>query len=150
MFEIARKGTLNEMEQIYNENNKVIDSINEKSFTPLILACYKENVDVALFLISKTNNINYASNLGTALMAAVMKGNLQLINALLERKVNLNAQDDEGKTALHIATLTNQNDIVKLLLKEGAKKEIKSNFNESPLDIARSNKNTELIILLDF
>jgi ankyrin repeat protein len=149
VFDIARNGTLNEIKQIYNENKSAIDSTNDKSFSPLILACYKNNEEVALFLIEKTADINYRSNIGNALMAAVMKGNLKVINSLLEKKVDLNSQDQEGNSALYFATLTNQNEIVKLLLKAGAKIDLKNNADEIPLDIAKRNKNTELIILLN-
>lgn len=149
IFDIARNGTLDEIIDQYKINPKVIDSINNQSFSPLILACYNNNVDVALFLIEHTANINYSSNLGNALMAAVMKGNIVIIEALIKQNIHINNKDNDGNTALHFATLLNHNLIVRLLLKAGANKESKNNLNETAFDIAKRNNNTELIILLD-
>jgi len=52
-FDVARKGTVTQMEEIYRNNPKVIDSTDSHSSSMLILACYRGNIDVAKYLISK-------------------------------------------------------------------------------------------------
>jgi len=49
----------------------------------------------------------------------------------------VNLQDLDGNTALHIATLNNNIDVVKLLLENGADKEIKNKNEKTALDFAK-------------
>ena len=51
-------------------------------------------------------------------------------------KVCVNDQDIEGKTSLHIAVEMCNSDIVALLLKYNARKDIKDNQGKTPYDIA--------------
>ena len=149
VFDIARKGNLQEIQEIYKNNPAAIDSLDEKKSSPLLLACYRGNTDVALFLADKTKNINYNAGMGTALMAAVMSGNTTIVAKLIAIKADLNLADTSGKTALIYATFFNKTDIVKLLLQAGVDKNAKDADNRTALDYANFNKNTELIILLN-
>lgn len=149
IFDIARKGTLLEIETIYKENPTLINTIDDRKSSPLILACYRANVPVALFLADKVADINYNSGMGTALMASVMSGNAQIVEKLITVKADLNQFDSQGKTALIYAVFFNKNDIVKLLIQAGANKNQKDSDGKTALDFANFNKNTELIILLD-
>lgn len=149
VFDVARKGTVAEMESLYKENPEIINSVDERKSSPLILACYRANEPVALYLIEKVKNINYNSGMGTALMAGVMSGNITIIENLIDAKADLNQVDSSGKTALIYASFFNKNDIVKVLVKAGAYKEIKDNDGKTALDFANFNNNTDLIILLD-
>lgn len=148
VFDVARYGTVQQMENLYRENPDVINKIDSKKFSPLILACYRGNEDVALFLIEKVKDIDYTSGMGTALMAAVMNGNLKLIEKLIDHKANLNITDKDGKTALIYAVFFNKNEIAKALINAGADKMIKDNDGKKAIDFAEFNSNTELIILL--
>lgn len=149
VFDVARKGTLQEIEALYKKNAEAINTIDERKSSPLILACYRGNEDVALFLADKVKDVNYNSGMGTALMAAVMSGNAKISEKLIAVKADLNQADTSGKTALIYATFFNKSDIVKLLIQAGANKSAKDNDNRTALDYANFNKNTELIILLD-
>ena len=149
VFSISRKGTLDQIQEVYSKNPQSINSISENKSSPLILACYRNNEAVALFLVDKVEDINYNSGMGSALMAAVMSGNITIINKLISLKADLNLKDVQGKTALIYAVFFNKNDIVKSLLKAGADKKITDNEGRAALDYANFNKNTELIILLN-
>ena len=149
VFDVARKGTLLEMENIYKQNPKGIDSVNDNKATPLILACYRNNEAVALYLLDKVSNINYNSGMGTALMAAIMSGNKVIIEKLITKKADLDQTDTQGKTALIYAAFNNNTEIVQMLLKAGANKKLADKENRTALDYAKFNKNTQLIILLD-
>jgi ankyrin repeat protein len=149
VFDIARKGTLSEMKAFYEKNTELINSTDDRKSSPLILACYRANVEVALFLADKVKDINYNSGMGSALMAAVMSGNVLITKKLIEKKADLNQIDSDGKTALIYAVFFNKNDIAKLLIEAGANKSIKDSEGKTALDFANFNKNTELIILLN-
>ena len=149
VFDIARSGTLEEIQTVYKTRPELINSINEKKSSPLILACYKGNEPVALFLAVKVKDVNYNSGMGTALMAAVMSGNVSIVKKLISNKADLNQADAQGKTALIYATFFNKNEIAKELITAGANKKEKDHDGRTALDYANFNKNTELVILLD-
>jgi hypothetical protein len=149
VFDIARKGTLAEIEALYKLNPELINTVDDRKSSPLLLACYRGNVDVALFLTHKVKDVNYNSGMGTALMAAVMSGNVDIIKNLIAVKADLNQTDSQGKTALIYAVFFNKNDIAKILIDAGADKSLKDSDGKTALDFATFNKNTELIILLN-
>ncbi len=149
VFDVARKGTLSEMEVIYKQNLEFVNAINDNKATPLILACYRNNEAVALYLSDKVSNVNYNSGMGTALMAAIMSGNKVIIEKLISKKADLDQQDTQGKTALIYAAFNNNTEIVQMLLKAGANKKLADTENRTALEYAKFNKNTQLIILLD-
>jgi ankyrin repeat protein len=149
VFDVARKGSLTEIQTIYKQNPEVVNAINDNKATPLILACYRNNEAVALYLSDKVSNINYNSGMGTALMAAIMSGNKVIIEKLISNKADLDQQDIQGKTALIYAAFNNNFEIAQLLVKAGANSKITDNEKRTALDYAKFNKNTQLIILLD-
>ena len=149
VFDVARKGTLIEMEAIYKQKTELVDAVNDNKATPLILACYRNNEAVALYLTDKVSNINYNSGMGTALMAAIMSGNKVIIQKLISKKADLDQKDTQGKTALIYAAFNNNFEIAQLLVKAGANSKLADNENRTALDYAKFNKNTQLIILLD-
>lgn len=149
VFDIARKGTLSDIQEIFNQTPDLINSINDNKATPLILACYRNNEAVALYLSDKVSNINYNSGMGTALMASIMSGNKVIIEKLISKKADLDQTDTQGKTALIYASFNNNTEIVQMLIKAGANKKLADKENRTALDYAKFNKNTQLIILLD-
>jgi ankyrin repeat protein len=149
VFDVARKGSLTEIQNIYKQNPELVNTINDNKATPLILACYRNNEAVALYLSDKVSNINYNSGMGTALMAAIMSGNKVIIEKLISNKADLDQQDIQGKTALIYAAFNNNFEIAQLLVKAGANSKITDNEKRTALDYAKFNKNTQLIILLD-
>ncbi|OYU79685.1 MAG: hypothetical protein CFE23_12865 [Flavobacterium sp. BFFFF1] len=149
VFDVCRKGSLSEITAQYNQNPDIINSVNEGGSSPLILAAYNGNEAVALFLAEKVKDLNYNNGRGTALMAAVMNGNISIISKLLAQHANVDLTSADGKTALMYAVYFNKNEAAKLLIKSGADKTLKDNEGKTALDMAQFNKNTELIILLD-
>ena len=149
VFDVARKGTLSEIEDIYQKNPEFVNAINDNKATPLILACYRNNEAVALYLTDKVANINYNSGMGTALMAAIMSGNKTIIEKLISKKADLDQKDTQGKTALIYAAFNNNVEITQMLIKAGANSKLADNEKRTALDYAKLNKNTPLIILLD-
>jgi ankyrin repeat protein len=71
-------------------------------------------------LLPKANLQFRTSHNRTFIHAAVIGKNLEIIEQLLQKKVDVNAKDKEGDTALQLATEHNSIPVVKLLLKYGA------------------------------
>jgi len=72
---------------------------------------------------------------------AVAKNDITLLNKLADLKIDINGQNKDGLTALHRAAMIAKNDtVLKYLLSNGAKKEIKTEFDESAYDLAKENE----------
>ena len=78
------------------------------------------------------------NELESQLFKAIRDGNLQVVQALIQKGVNLDCKNDYGQTPLHHAVLYEKVTIVELLLEKGAKIE-EDNFEQlTPLQIKRS------------
>ena len=148
IFDIARKGTIEEVKTAMKQNPDIINSVNDEGYSPLILASYRGNIEVAKFLIKNVKDINGSSSMGTPLMAAVVKGNKEIVQALLENKADPNIADQNGTTALIYATIFKHYDIVEMLLKASATIDLKDIRGNSAADYARISKDEKLSELL--
>ena len=75
---------------------------------------------VQLFLAAGIDGNSQDATGSTALMVAAKTGRIDVVNKLLQQKLNLDLQNKQGETALMLAAANNQADIVKLLLKKNA------------------------------
>lgn len=77
----------------------------------------------------------------TLLHIAAKKNNLALLKRLIAFDIDVNAKNAEGYTALHIAAMKAENDaILKYLIHQGADKTVKTEFDETVLDLASENE----------
>lgn len=148
VFTIARNGTVDEMKVLFETNANSVNDVDKNGFSPLILASYRGNFEVAKYLISIVKDVNYQSPEGTALMAAVMRNNPELIELLITKKANLNATNNMGVTALMLATQFKNIEIITLLLKHNADKLLKDKEGKTAFEYAVSTNNDAIIQLL--
>ncbi|MEM6720584.1 MAG: ankyrin repeat domain-containing protein [Bacteroidota bacterium] len=148
VFQIARNGTVAEMEQLYKKNPEVIHTQNEYGYSPFLLACYNGNAKMVSFLVDKIKDINGISKYGTPLMAAVYKRDEVIVDILLKNGADVNKGDEGGTTALHYATLFNNTAIAEKLINAGAKANVKDRSGKTAFDYATNYKNQKLITLI--
>ena len=72
----------------------------------------------------------------TPLMRATYKGNMEIVQLILEQKPALNTQNHKKETALVLAIKRGFLDIVKILISEGANCNIVSTADLTPIDYA--------------
>lgn len=148
IFDIARNGTVADVKELMKENPDIINQNNENGFTPLILACYRNNIEVAKFLIDHVKDVNYKSNEGTALAGLAVKYNRDLVEHLLNKKADPNIVDATGSTPLFWAVKFGNKELVELLLKHRADKSVKDSQGMTPFEYALQTNNRDIINLL--
>lgn len=148
VFDVARKGNLEEIERIMKADKEMINQIDENSYSPLILACYHQNTEVAEFLINHVNNIDYVSKQGTALSALCINYDKNLVLKILQKNANPNIKDENGITPLIWAVKMGNQELVAILLKYKADKNIIDNYGKSAFEYAIASKNEIIINIL--
>ncbi|MFC6268453.1 ankyrin repeat domain-containing protein [Frigoriflavimonas asaccharolytica] len=148
VFDVARNGTVAEMQALMDINNDTINTKNNNGFSPLLLACYRGNTDVAEFLIDHVKNIDEMSPEGTALVASIFKGDQKLSELLLKKGANPDVQNGEGITALMYAVQNQNEDLVKLLLRYKTNIKLKDKQDKTAFEYAVFSKNKNITNLL--
>lgn len=148
IFDIARNGTVTEVQELMKQNPDVINQTNENGFSPLILACYRGNVEVAKFLIDHVKDVNYKSDEGTALSGLSVKYNKDLVERLLKKNADPNIADTTGYTPLFWAVKFGNKELVELLLKYKADKTKKDSMGMTPFEYALKTDKKDIINLL--
>lgn len=87
-------------------------------------------------------NLTQAQKDGSTLYHfAVLKNDLTLLKKIAPLNIDINAKNKDGLTALHKAAMIAKDDaVLKYLLSIGAKKDIKTDFDESAYDLAKENE----------
>lgn len=125
---------------------------NDQGLTPLMLAAgFGYTTLVELLLTYGANVLALDTVMGsTALHKAVLSGNTSIIQILLENGAFINLQSPViGNSPLMDAVLYKQEHVVEVLLKNKARTELRNNFQETALDIARNMGTLSVIQLLE-
>jgi ankyrin repeat protein len=148
VFDIARKGTVEQAKEKFKDNPNSFNVLNDEGYSPLLLACYRSNNEVAKYLINIGSDINGKSKFGTPLMACIVKGNNEIATFLIQSKADINAADSNGTTALIYAVQFKNTTILKLLLENKVDKSHKDKSDKTAFEHAVFSRNEEIINLL--
>ncbi|MES2679902.1 MAG: ankyrin repeat domain-containing protein [Bacteroidota bacterium] len=148
IFAAARTGDVKRIEALFKINADTVNSKNASGFTPLIIACYRNQAEATKFLLDHKANVNATSPEGPVILGACYKGNLELTTLLINYKADVNARNEAGTTALMYAALSGNVELLKLLLKQGAEKQAEERSGKTALSYAKMNGSKEIIALL--
>ncbi len=98
--------------------NLDLNALNAKGESPLMLAVFNGDLDLASQMIKKGADVNKTG--WTPLHYAATKGHLALISLLIENHAYIDAESPNGSTPLMMASMYGTAEAVKLLLDEGA------------------------------
>ena len=110
---------------------------NKKDLTPLdILIIYGDLESIDILLASPNIDIHHLDSQGLTFLHKATLRDLEIFTRFLEKGININQQNHDGKTALHYASFYKKADIVSLLLSEGADYTISDINEKTALDEA--------------
>lgn len=109
--------------------------------------------EVLGLLLEAGAKVNAPNNYGiTPLMRAIQRQSLygiDIVNFLLDKGADINAQTPTGETALTVASGNGYKDVVKLLINRGANVNIKGGrSNVTPIKVARERGHEDIVTLL--
>lgn len=107
--------------------------LDNYSGTPLSVAIEKDHKEIVQIILQQ--NLT-AENLGRALVAAAMVGNMEWVQSLLAKGAALNMSDNTGKTALMLAAERGDLPMVELLVKHKAEVNVRNSSMHTPLSYA--------------
>lgn len=123
VFDVARSGTAEKMEEYLKKFPDHVNLISEHGSSPFLLAAYRGNNEVANLLIEKGADLTYCYGEGSAIYALIYKNNIQLLEAILKKGVNVNdtCQFQQLGYPIHFALTLQRYDAISLLLKYNVK-----------------------------
>lgn len=123
VFDLARSGTAEKMEKYLNKHPDHVNLISEHGSSPFLLAAYRGNNEVANLLIERGADLTYCYGEGSAIYAVIYKNNIELLEAILKKGVNVNdtCQFQQLGYPIHFALTLQRYDAISLLLKYNAK-----------------------------
>lgn len=133
---------------LLNTNAANVNAVDKRHQTALYYACKEEAVECVEMLLEHSADPSIANAAGvTPLILSGINGNMDVANLLLPRLLGpqLDAQDKRGQTALYHACEGNHTELAICLLKSGADPIIVSNHLITPLMLASSRGNDEIV-----
>lgn len=109
---------------------------DSRGYTPLMIAAERGNHNIVKKLLKNgvdLHNISYSQKLSKPIHLAAYEGHIEVIKEILNNGVDIDLTDSYGRTALCCAAQSQQLDLVKFLLANGASVNSASKHGISPL-----------------
>jgi ankyrin repeat protein len=152
LFEATAAGKFEVVAHLVDLHPEAVNFYAEDGFTPLGLACYFGQFEIARYLVMKGADVNLASNNGFKvypLHSAAAGNHTQIAKMLIENKAHVNVKQQSGITALHSAAQNGNIDLLILLLEHGADVSARMEGGKLPADLARDKGFLEIAEALD-
>ncbi|HBL98910.1 TPA: hypothetical protein DDZ86_04685 [Candidatus Dependentiae bacterium] len=130
LHDLINTGKTEEAIELLNSTKIDLEQLDNKGYTPFLLACRKNDIPLAKLLIEKGANINASCTTGpnagaTPLLYVCHNNNFKFAKQLIEKGANVNASllstgPDAGGTSLIYACTHNNFELAKLLIEKGA------------------------------
>lgn len=146
IFEIARKGTAKEMQRLLKKHPEQLQHRSEQGATPLLLATYRGNYEVAALLLELGADPNLCYKEGAAIYGVIFKADTSMLHLLISHGVDVNqpCQFQELGYPIHLAINLQRIDVLKQLITAGARLDVLDAQGRSISDLLRIYQNPQL------
>lgn len=151
LMSAVKENDLAKVTELLKNKNINLAETDENGFAPLAWAAREGYSSIVDLLIKAGANVNQNDQWmgATAGHKAAFWGRTEAMELLIKHGLNLDARGSyNGYTALMDAITRNHNAVAKLLIEAGARIDIRGHDNLTAIDIAKMNKNDELLRLL--
>ncbi|MGZ3776800.1 MAG: ankyrin repeat domain-containing protein [Mucilaginibacter sp.] len=151
LFEASAVGKFDVVAHLLYTNPEAVNEYAEDGFTPLGLACYFGQFEVARYLVLKGADVNLPSNNGFNVLpihSAAAGNYTEIVRMLVANGANVNVKQQAGATPLHSAAQNGNLEMLILLLENGAETEARMEGGKLPADLAREKGFTEIAEIL--
>ena len=149
LFDAVRTGNIEDVEKLLDLFPELINAVDAKCYSPLIIAAYNDHESIVAFLLKRGANVNAADAAGnTALMGAAFKGYTTIVKALIDAGAEVNLRNQQDAPALTFAATFGRLEIAELLLDNGSQINLADNRGKTSYDHAVLQENEEMITLL--
>lgn len=152
LWEAAAVGRLDRVRELVNANAVGINGTSHDGWTPLHLACFFGQKEIAAYLLSKGAAVDARSRNAehnTPLHAAAAGGQRTCVALLLQHGAGPNETYNKGMTALHVAAANGDDGTARLLLAAKANPAMRTTDGQTPLDLAREKGHAKVVRLLE-
>jgi len=132
-----------------------IDKQDQTCFNPFLLSCLNNDLTLLRLVLPANPNLDLLTRFGgVGITPASEKGHVEIVRELIEKtEINVNHTNFVGWTPLLEAIVLNdggekQQQIVKLLLDNGANPHMTDKYGKKPLELAKEKGYSEIVALL--
>src|ERR1700744_457357 len=151
LFEASAAGKFDVVAHLIYSHPDAVDDYAEDGFTPLGLACYFGQFEVARYLVLKGASVNLPSNNGFNVFpihSAAAGNYTDIVRLLIENGANVNVKQQAGATPLHSAAQNGNLEMLILLLENNADVTTRMEGGKLPADLAREKGFDEIAEIL--
>ena len=119
IFDLARTGDVVAMKKLLDEKPNQLNALSDQGLSPLLLAAYRGNNEVAKLLIERGADIHSCYAEGSAFYGVIYKNNMEILDLMLQKGLNVNdtCQFNQFGTPLNFAMSLRRYEIIERLLK---------------------------------
>lgn len=151
LFEAAAAGKFDVVAYVVGTHPNSVNDFAPDGFTPLGLASYFGQLEVARYLVLKGADVNLPSSNGFhvyPLHSAVAGNYTDIARMLVNAGAQVNVVQQSGTTPLHSAAQNGNTEILILLLEKGADVSVRMEGGRLAADLARDKGFTEIAEIL--
>jgi ankyrin repeat protein len=151
VFDLARSGTAQQMEKYLRKHPEALNLTSENGSTPLLLATYRGNYDVAVILLKAGADPNQCFKEGSPIYGVIFKADATMLDLLINNGADVNqaCQFEELGYPIHLAINLLRLDQIKQLLLAGARLDVRDAQGRTIEDLLRLHQNPEMSALFD-
>lgn len=151
VFDIARSGSAEQMQKLLKKHPEQLNLRSENGATPLLLATYRGNHEVAAVLLEAGADPNQCFKEGAPIYGVIFKADAEMLDLLLKKGVDINqvCQLEELGYPIHLAINLLRIEQIKQLLKAGVRLDVRDAQGRTIQDLLRLHQNPELNALFE-